>query len=491
MHNGSNYYHLLGLTRDATLEEIKSAYREAARRYHPDVNSKPGETELFIDFQQAYEVLSNPKKRAAYDTEIDADEQVSPAHVEIFYSQPSLMRADEPQLVYTLMRISSSEEAADASAPSLNTCLVIDRSTSMQGERMDKVKDTAIELIRNLKASDVLSIVTFSDYAEVLLPAKKYVDKDVVDTRIRMLQANGGTEIYRGLEAGLAEVRRHLRATSINHIILLTDGRTYGDEQACLELADFAADLGIGISGLGLGSQWNDAFLDDLATRTGGSSFYISEDADIERFLKDKFQNLNQVYAERVVYHPQISSEVELNYVFRLKPEASTLGTHPPLRLGSLPKNSKLEILLEFLVAPVPVGVDEIVLAEGHYSLDIPSLRVPTRTEQLKLSLPIVDIPETNDPPAEMLRAIKKLTLYRMQEKAQKDIADGDFKSANRRLQHLATHLLSQGEFDLARTVLKEAENLINHQSLSDAGGKQIKYGTRALVPPNNSSDND
>lgn len=489
MRNGSNFYHLLGLARDATLDEIRSAYREAARRYHPDVNSKPGETELFMDIQQAYEVLSDPKKRADYDTEIGADKEVSAAHFEILFSHSSLMRADEPQLVYALIRISSCEEAVDASTPSLNICLVIDRSTSMQGERMDKVKDTAIELIRNLKPTDSLSIVTFSDHAEVLLPARKHMDRNTVETRIRMLQANGGTEIFRGLEAGLAEVRRSLRSNSINHIILLTDGRTYGDEQACLNLADYAAESGIGISGLGIGSQWNDAFLDDLAARTGGSSVYVSETADIERFLRQKFNNLNQAYAERVVYRAKINSEVELIYAFRIRPEASKLGTHPPLRLGSLPKNSKLEILLEFMIAPISAGVDEIILAEGRLSLDIPALPVPTSTERLNLGLPVVDIAETSDPPAEILQAMKQLTLYRMQEKAQEDIADGDYESAHRRLQHLATHLLSQGEYELASTVLNEAESLIKQESLSEAGGKQIKYGTRALIPPISSLD--
>lgn len=491
MRNGTNFYHLLGLARDATLEEIKGAYREAARRYHPDVNSKPGDTELFIDIQQAYEVLSDQKKRAAYDAEIGADRDVPAAHFEILYSRRSLMRANEPQLVYALVRISSSEKVVDASMPSLNTCLVIDRSTSMRGERMDKVKDTAVELIRSLKATDLLSIVTFSDHAEVLLPARMHMDRKTVETRIRMLQANGGTEIFRGLEAGLAEVRRSGRATSIDHIILLTDGRTYGDEQACLNLADYAANNGIGISGLGIGSQWNDVFLDELAARSGGSSVYISENADIERFLKQKIENLNQTYAERVVYHPKINSEVELLYAFRLKPEASKLGTHPPLRLGSLPKNSRLEILLEFRIAPISSGVDEIVLAEGRFSLDIPTLPVPTSTERLNLKLPVADNAKTGDPPAEILQAMKQLTLYRLQEKAQQDIADGDYESAYGRLQHLATHLLSQGEYELAGTVLNEAESLIKRQTLSEAGGKEIKYGTRALIPPYSSFDLD
>ena len=58
-----DYYAILGILRNATEEEIKSAYFEAARKLHPDRNEAPGETELFLQVQQAYEVLSNPKRR--------------------------------------------------------------------------------------------------------------------------------------------------------------------------------------------------------------------------------------------------------------------------------------------------------------------------------------------------------------------------------------------------------------------------------------------
>ena len=87
-----------------------------------------------------------------------------------------------------------------------------------------------------------------------------------------MMQTSGATEIYNGLKAGLQEVRRTVDPSRVNHIILLTDGQTYGDEQACLALAEEAAAKNIGISGMGIGSEWNDIFLDALASKTGGSS---------------------------------------------------------------------------------------------------------------------------------------------------------------------------------------------------------------------------
>ena len=485
MPSPTNYYAILGLAKNAGLEEIKRAYWEAARRYHPDVNTKLGETELFLDVKAAYDVLSDPKKKAEYDALIDAEPDVYPASIEVLFSRSSLPRSKNHQLLYALLRVIPNADAIAADASALNVCLVIDRSTSMQGERMDTVKDAAIELIRNLKPSDTLSIVTFSDYAEVLLPAGRGQDRNALETSIRLLHAKGGTEIYRGMEAGFAEVRRNIRPTSIDHMILITDGRTYGDEQACLGLADKAASLGIGISGLGIGNEWNDAFLDELATRSGGSSIYVSDTADIDRFLKQKFQELSQVYAESVVYYPEINPSVTLNYAFRLKPQAGILGTEPPLRLGNLPKDSNLEILLEFLVGPISPAVEHLLLAEGRFTLGIPSRPMPTFNSRLSLGLPIRQTFQVENPPAAILWALKQLTLYRIQEKAQEDIAAGEVSSANRRLKHLASHLLAQGESSLARTVFEEIENLERDQSLTETGGKRIKYGTRALFQSN------
>jgi DnaJ-class molecular chaperone len=61
-----DYYEILGVLRDASQEEIKRAYFEAAHRLHPDKNKAPGETEIFLGIQKAYEVLSNSKRRAQY-----------------------------------------------------------------------------------------------------------------------------------------------------------------------------------------------------------------------------------------------------------------------------------------------------------------------------------------------------------------------------------------------------------------------------------------
>ncbi len=478
-----DYYEILGVLRDATQEEIKRAYFEAAQLLHPDKNTAAGETELFLGAQQAYEVLSNPKRRSLYDATLPPEIKTNKiVKYEFSYSRPNLVKLGEPQLMYALLEVEALEAADKIPTPPLNVCLVLDRSTSMQGDKIDMVKSAAVQLIRSLRPQDVFSVVAFSDRAEVIIPAAINWDRSKQESSIHLMQPNGATEIYQGLKAGLKEVRRSLDPSRVNHIILLTDGHTYGDEQACLKLAEEAAHQNIGITGMGIGHEWNDIFLDALASRTGGSSAYISKPKDIQSILVDKFNALTSIFADDVVLEFKEQEHIKINYAFRLQPEGGALEMSNPMHLGPIMRDTALQVLLEVIVDPPMLENDIVIILDGTLKVSVTANPIPLPPIRLRLTRDVKLDPSDEPPPTHILSALSRLTLYRMQERARVSAESGEYSSAARHLQNLATHLLSQGERSLAKTALIEAENLERMHAWSATGNKDIKYSTRALL---------
>jgi Ca-activated chloride channel family protein len=152
--------------------------------------------------------------------------------------------------------------------------------------------------------------------------------------------------------------------------------------------------------------------------------------------------------------------------------------------MGSIPREDSLKVILEFLVDAIPANRPQVRLAEGRVSMEIPTNTPSTYMRNLNLSR-AVTVEADNEPPSpEMIKALSHLTLYRMQERADREIRDGKALKAAERLDSLATHLLELGQEDLARTVMAEAKSLRNTNSLSAKGRMDIKYGTRALLLP-------
>jgi Ca-activated chloride channel family protein len=487
MRNRSDdYYSALGLLRSAAQHDIRRAYLRAAKRLHPDTNNGPGETEMFLDVQKAYQVLSDPSRRAAYDATLPPEEEIIPiVKQRILVSRKELSAQKDSQLVYLLIDLSPADDFKKmANSIPLNICLVLDCSTSMKGEKLDKVKATAIQLIQKLSPQDIFSLVTFNDRAEVVIPATRQANQHKMENRIQLVQTSGGTEILYGLRAGLEEVSRYRNPAFINHIIVLTDGHTYGDEQACYDLAKEAAQRGIGISGLGIGSEWNDIFLDQLAGLTGGHTMLVSQPNDIELLLKDKFSTLSNTFAEKVTLEYELDDGIEISYAFRLQPETDPLMVDNPLRLGPIIQSWPLSILIEFIIRPEALRDDYVTLIHGRMEVSVNAIDTPAPPIPLNITLSVKDNITPAAPPPPIIQALSKLTLYRLQEKARNEAAAGNYDKATEHLQRLATHLLSQGQRSLAKTIMLEIESIEKDNSYSANGEKKIKYGTRALLWP-------
>jgi Ca-activated chloride channel family protein len=296
-----------------------------------------------------------------------------------------------------------------------------------------------------------------------------------------MIQASGATEMFQGLELGAKEVIRSLDSKRVNHIILLTDGHTYGDEEQCLELSSRLAERGIGISCMGIGKEWNDVFLEVLSTRTGGSTAFIAQPNDIKRLLLEKFNALAQTFAEDITLEVSPSAGVDLAYAFRLQPDPSPIALDKQLHLGSILQDASTSVLFEYIIRPEAVKSDSVMILNGMLKVSIAVQPFPVPPLRINLKRPVSSLVEVEPPHPKIVQALSRLMLYRMQERARKEIENGNIDTATRQLQALASNLLAQGERSLAQTILLEVNNLQQKNTLSEEGSKKIKYGTRAL----------
>jgi Ca-activated chloride channel family protein len=332
-----------------------------------------------------------------------------------------------------------------------------------------------------LKETDTFSVVTFSDRADVIVPAQRgLAERNLFKAKISTINASGGTEILQGLLSGLTELHRHISPAGVNHLLLLTDGRTYGDEADCLMLARLAASDGIAISGLGIGDEWNDTFLDALTGRTGGTASYISAAQNVATFIEQRVRGLGATFAERLNVQVTLDPGMELASVFRVGPEAGPVPIEQPLQLGSLPKNGPSTVLFKFRVPPLKAGKQNI--ARLTFFADVVSLGRRGERISLDLALPVAEVVPASAPPQKLVDALARLSQYQMQERAWQQAASGDVIGAAERLKTLGTRLLANGQPELARLALGEASRLEKTQVLSEDNKKKLKYGTRALL---------
>jgi Ca-activated chloride channel family protein len=477
-----DYYEILGIPQTATDDRIRQAYRSLARQYHPDAREDASASKEFREIQEAYEVLSDPEQRKKYDhwREQQGRDKSSTLSLRAIPSHRTLLAIPEEQAYYVLLSVTPASDLPTSRLP-LNLCLVLDRSTSMQGMRLQQVKEATRQIIDKLQPEDALSLVAFSDRAEVLLPSQINVDKAMAKSIASTIQPGGGTEMLQGLLVGLNEIDRNRSDTSVNHLILLTDGQTYGDENGCLEQAEAAGLRQISLSTMGIGSDWNEDLLDQMAAISGGVSTYIDSPRKVVDIFKDTVRSLGLVVARELVMSINPRSGVRLQEAFQITPHIRRLESRgDKMVLGPLGTDQGKAILMEFRIQGLTPNDQRLmrVTVEG----DVPGQADRRSWEWVELSAVASENPDPDaDIPPPIVTALGKLAIFKMQEKAMADLEAGEISAATQRLETMATRLLNLGETDLARAALLEAGRLARTGDLSAEGRKKIRYGTRAL----------
>ncbi|HMQ32120.1 MAG TPA: VWA domain-containing protein [Chloroflexaceae bacterium] len=402
-------------------------------------------------------------------------------------SRSLLPESGEPQLIYALLEMSAQGVPTTLPKLPLNLCLVIDRSSSMRGERLQQVKDGAARIVDLLGEDDHFALVTFNDRAEVVVPAQRARNKSDLKRMIGMVEAAGGTEMATGMALALQEVQRPMLTRGVSRILLLTDGRTYGDEGRCVEIARRAQARGIGVTALGVGGEWNEDLLETIAARENSRTQYITSALDISKVFTDEVKRMSSIFAQDVGLRVEVRPGGMLRSLDRVRPFIAPVQALEERELlwaaglGDWPGSDAQAFLLEVVVPPLGVGDHPLLRLTLRYSL--PGMGLHNQQGELVLR---VGVRPADTVPYEVEATVKhwleRLVAYRLQAGAWQSVEQGQIEEATRRLQMAGTRLFEAGEVELARTVQEEATRLLRSGQTSAEGRKRIKYGTRGLM---------
>lgn len=402
-------------------------------------------------------------------------------------SREILGESSEQQLVYILVEASAVGLPATLPKLPLNLCLVIDRSSSMRGERLAQVKDAAQRIVDQMSGDDYFSLVTFNDRAEVVVSAQKVRNKSDLKRMIAGVEAAGGTEMATGMALALQEVQRAMLHRGISRLLLLTDGRTYGDEGRCVEIARRAQSRNIGLTALGIGNEWNEDLLETMAARENSRTHYITSVQEITTIFAEEVKRMHSVFAQNV----QLSVELRPGGLLRSLDRVQPFIAPVPLTeardlnwvgaLGDWPGTDMQLFLLEVVVPPLNTGDHPLARLRLHYDLPGANMAGQRSDAVVRISVrPAATVKYESD--AVVKHWLERLVAYRLQASAWRDLEAGRVEEATRRLQMAGTRLFDAGQVDLARTVQDEATRLLNSGNASAEGRKRIKYGTRGLI---------
>ena len=392
----------------------------------------------------------------------------------------SLLAAQKPHEINLLVKLKA-PKAPETDRKPLNLGLVLDRSGSMAGEKVDQTKEAASLLIRHLDSRDRVSVVTFESGVQTLIPPGPVENKQALIQKVRAIESGGMTNLSGGWLKGIEHVAAGTGEEAIRRILLLTDGlanQGITDHDQLAAIGDSAKrDHGIVTTTLGFGQGFNEDLLTRIARYSGGSHYFIETADSAPEIFAEELGELLKLVAQNLEVKVAMESPVQFMAQWTDFP-ADAHGNEVTFQLGDVYSEEERALMLQLAVPGIdrmgPVTVAKVAVKFA----EIGTAQVTARSISQEVRANIADAGEAEgaEPQSEVLHHLGLQLASKARRDAIREADRGDFEAARRVLDEAAAKLKSMPG-DVAAKLQEE----IHHILLRAEETTQILYshGTR------------
>ncbi|MGZ3939422.1 MAG: vWA domain-containing protein [Flavisolibacter sp.] len=184
----------------------------------------------------------------------------------------------------------------------LNISIVIDRSGSMQGIKLGYAKRAAKNIIEQLNADDIVSVVIYDNDIDTIQGPVHVIDKEKIKSKIDMIVARASTNLWGGTEQGYSFVNRNFGPGFVNRVLLISDGNAnVGITDSTLiriKVQKYKDDKGISLSTFGVGLDYNETLMTDMAETGAGNYYFIDAPNKMTSIFNNELNGLLNVAAQ-------------------------------------------------------------------------------------------------------------------------------------------------------------------------------------------------
>jgi Ca-activated chloride channel family protein len=215
-------------------------------------------------------------------------------------------------------------ELASTPAP-VHLSVVVDRSRSMQGKRLDNALAAARGMIRRLRVGDTVSVVAYNTGTETLVAPTVIDERTRQDALfgLRSVEATGHTCISCGIEEGMRQLSRQRSAVgttgAVSRMLLLSDGEAntgIRDVEGFRRLAGQARGMDTSISSIGVDVDYNERVMFAVAQSSNGRHYFVENPAGLPRIFDDELQSLVRTVASNAQVEIDLAPGVSVSQVF-------------------------------------------------------------------------------------------------------------------------------------------------------------------------------